>query len=729
DDDAKPFDPMRLARNLQEMGTNTASPFRFKPYDLPIADLPGMSDEASFVFSDDGDTLMVAQGDVTAWKLPTKWKRQLPWKFQDSDTRVGNDSAVVKWSVPAGRVGTGGVQQMVCGGGPEGQLLLVSVEKTLRVDVGDGRLVDSPRMPALEPDEDIVSCKAARDENHFFMTTDRGRVFALLSDSKAWVDSGVRISFPFDIGVNPDGTGFLSWVDGSALTVWLTDGKATASSTAGKEEGRQPSMIWWPENGRFWGDGTNIYSDSGACEVGEATKLFRVPRSVWRPVQVWSQRAQAYSVMSGGTALGLRHNARGRIVWCLWDMNNQSGGNSFPTELINASDLKPSQVPTVAVSADSSRFAYVDPAQGTPGDRRLVVRFRLPWQRDYEFAWESWCWSCMQQDRGEDFEMVGRYLLSLPSGWYCGKTRQGLYALMVSTIGEKWSALERQADRQRAQVKKMIGQDGKSKSEPLVVEWQEALDRSQSTLDKMQRWLERGSVTAKLAGAQRDIAYGFAARGGGWGYQVSRSGYETLQERCKRARKVCDEVMQQSRPPMVAFRLSVIAHQGLSVPHAEAESVIRRGVLLYPACSSLHGAVATWLLPRWGGSYGDVGAFLNASTVTIKSPQIRDEVYARVAVALSQQFSNAPADLFKQTGISLRRTQRGAASHLKRNPCSRDWVLSYSILANATRDPEAMERANRNYRTRFLYVKDSRYQANSTALRGIFENRPKLNGR
>ncbi|MEM6777456.1 MAG: hypothetical protein AAF670_07345 [Planctomycetota bacterium] len=777
--DPEPLEDEAWFRYLRSLGTNPLTPFQMKPIHLQIAELSVTEDPISFIFSADGEALYICDGaTIDAYRIADDWKQDVP--FAGTPTGQAQEKL---WSLnlPDGRRGDRVYLAVTaCGGSvdnefdlgldaeddgdstqrdatseiPISQLVVVAAKSTRRIDPASGEIVSRFK----NPPQTLDYLTAAMDAGHILATTDEGSVYFNGEGQTSWTAVGAEVQ-PADsiesrqsIALNSSGTAFIGLVEGKPATTWIRDGRKTVTSIAPEPLDGDAVTIVWPDNGRYWCDDERVYSDQPNVDEGAVASVYQINKIIWRPVAMWPQRSGAFSPKTGMTVLGLRRLRDGTAMWSLWDQNSRQGGNSVATELFDDRVLARSKLftrrrPTVAVSTDASRVAYLDPASPEPTVR---VIYRNPWERidsDQVRDWYRVRVLGSDQDRSE-IDRAGQRLRELPMGLHWGRVPEELYMKYVETpLVDMISTWQRDYDinqRQRRLCEQIWNAEGQADPELVkqlkednrdILTWDD--DRFQERMDqyaewdsqfedafaKIKRWQETGSVTAAAVQAHCAIKAAWRARGGGYASQVTEEGWETFQVECEKAEAICLDLLERPRPPMVVFSSLLQSARGTSRTKQSVEPYVRRCHRLYPNCPSILHNLGFWLLPRWGGQTGDSASYIETA-VSNCDPEIREKVFAISHIRLAESFSGN-VNYFAAMGADETRVWKGALKLLDEEAMANPhWLGPLLWVSSYANHQVAQDAACRYQRENFAYAYGSVYNDFPSLYQPCFRDRP-----
>lgn len=788
---------------LRAVGTNPLSPFEMKPIRLEVDQLTVASKKSTFAFSADGDSLFIADGtQIQAWRLANRWKQTASAMEPDLGKNTSRSKAEQVWSVdlPSGvtsnaikllvtATGIAVDNQFDWGGGidPEdfmkksddtdaepsteqtaiqesdlepssAMLVVVADQSTIWIDPTTGAVNATYPNPA----ENLESVVVAVDTHDLVATDTSGQVYWTTLGADVWqpVDAQVTPASQYDggqnIAMNSDATAFIAMQDKHPITVWLSNGRASRTAKLKSSFNRLPVSVAWPDNGRNWCDDEKFWWGSPLPDVGAPMSLNQLTKIIWRPVMIWPQRSGRFSPNSGMTVLGLRRLQDGRAMWSVWDQNSNKGGNSLATELFDDRDLPISTYekvrPTVAVSIDASRVAFLDPSAESPTIR---VIYRNPWERIDNNQIQTW-YRRRLLGSDEDHKQIDQAMASiraLPDGLYWARPPEELCTKYVhSPLVEIVSNWQYGIEYYPAYLKRCerVRQAGASPDDPQAIQVLQAKLRSEhrdlatweqdrydqliettqqqikeyrSWYQPFERWLAQGGTAAKLIEAKCLMKSAWRARGSGMGYQVTQQGGKTFRDQCLECKSLCLEILKQPHPPMVAFAELFDSFKGTDDTHQSVEPYVRRAVRLYPDCSTLHHILGFWLLPRWGGQTGDTSSYIEAALSNVESDR-REILFGLTQIRMADSF-RGNVNYFSAMGVDAQRTFRGSRKLLKKEAMANPhWLGPMMWVATYSNNPAAMDAAKAYYREHFPYPVGSVYNDYPQIFSGCYADRP-----
>ncbi len=224
------------------------------------------------------------------------------------------------------------------------------------------------------------------------------------------------------------------------------------------------------------------------------------------------------------------------------------------------------------------------------------------------------------------------------------------------------------------------------------------------TLKKLEDWYASGSDLALAVSAQRHYRTAWDGRGGGYANTVTQQGWQIFQKHAELGKQDLKRLLERERPPAFAFEAMVVAMRDTGMDHLEAEPYLQRYVTLYPHSIRAHVNLCFWMLPKWGGSPGDGGAYVGA-LANLYPEFMSDLVYAKCAL-LCHRISS-PDDYY-EAGFSERRLISGVERMMEMDyltPADMQVILPIASGRNA----ELSQRLTDHYVRRFGMVNSVGY--------------------
>jgi hypothetical protein len=154
-------------------------------------------------------------------------------------------------------------------------------------------------------------------------------------------------------------------------------------------------------------------------------------------------------------------------------------------------------------------------------------------------------------------------------------------------------------------------------------------------LGRLERWRRQfpNSVTARIALAGSYDAYGWKARGHGFGDQVTDEGWRLLAERAQKAREILEEAekLPEKCPQWFLIMMSVARSQGWDTD--QVNTLFLKAITFEPDYYYYYVVQAESLLPKWGGEEGEATRFAEWAADRMGGKK-GDILYFRISVKL-----------------------------------------------------------------------------------------------
>ncbi len=424
-----------------------------------------------------------------------------------------------------------------------------------------------------------------------------------------------------------------------------------------------------------------------------------------------------------------------------------AASNLFDDAVLEKSSLTERKRPSIAVSMDGSRYAYLDPEAESP---RLRVCYRNPWERTDSSQVQEWIQRRIfgnDEDR-RDIDRAAAAIRALPLDLYWGRPPEELYGKFIFSFAanlfttchsnrdhyqqllKNLKLAREQGDAAKPDLLSAIGDDYRDIASWDEPRYQELMKQGEvyvasleEVLGNFQRWRDSGSVTAELASAADAMSMAWKSRGSGMGYQVTDKGARGFCDYSAQCEQICRKILERPRPPMHAFDRLFDAAKGTDASHLSVEPEVRRCVQLYPKCSTPHTSLGFWLLPRWGGNAGDSSSYLQAAIANVDEA-IREKIFAITAIRMAENFGGN-ANYFSATGLSEKRAFKGAVRVLDEEAVSNPhWIGPLIWVATYCNDNQVVERACDYYRETFAFPESSPYNDYPQMFARCFSDRP-----
>ncbi len=198
-------------------------------------------------------------------------------------------------------------------------------------------------------------------------------------------------------------------------------------------------------------------------------------------------------------------------------------------------------------------------------------------------------------------------------------------------------------------------------------------------LKQLRKWRRSfpQSITAPIALANALVGYAWHARGDGYGREVDKAGWRTMQARLREARQVLFEARSLPRvcPGWWAAAQRVALGEGWD--RKIYEELFREAITLEPTFDAYYELKALHLLPRWHGKEGEWEASADSIANELPVP-LGDHSYARTVWYVHQYLG---ANVFQESAASWDRTKRGFEELVKAYPASLEIRSAFAHLA------------------------------------------------
>lgn len=218
------------------------------------------------------------------------------------------------------------------------------------------------------------------------------------------------------------------------------------------------------------------------------------------------------------------------------------------------------------------------------------------------------------------------------------------------------------------------GMDGDvEKRRELLEEWHREFPQSQTAVIALGHWW---------------IDYAWKARGGSWGYKVTKEGWEKFGERLDEARRVLYTLKSADVTCPEWYSALLTVALGESWDNFGYAQVYDEAVRRWPDYYTFYFIKSHRLLPRWHGSSGDWEAYAKQA---VKGRPDADALYARIVWSKAEYHDN----IFKDSRAEWAMAKRGLETILAQYPAS-SWNLAHACrLAYDAEDYEALGRWGR----------------------------------
>ena len=194
------------------------------------------------------------------------------------------------------------------------------------------------------------------------------------------------------------------------------------------------------------------------------------------------------------------------------------------------------------------------------------------------------------------------------------------------------------------------------------------------------------SIAASVALGQLMVNYAWFARGGGYANTVTDDGWKVFSERLSGAVSYLNQVAAKRKTYLGWYSAMLEAGLGQSWDKESYLRVADEACKLHPTNPGPYAQTCIYLLPRWMGSDGDVGAYASKSADAVGGDE-GDVLYARIA----QRTMNYSAyyDIYHDLGFSWPRVKHGMELLCNRYPHSVTNANWFCLLAVWAKDRPA----------------------------------------
>jgi hypothetical protein len=197
-----------------------------------------------------------------------------------------------------------------------------------------------------------------------------------------------------------------------------------------------------------------------------------------------------------------------------------------------------------------------------------------------------------------------------------------------------------------------------------------------TALERLAAWRKAapGSVHADIAEVSMLYAWAYGARGYDAANTITQQNQQVFSYRVEMARGALRAMEQRAANNPLWYSLSIGINLLANGEKAERAALFDRGRARFPDFLRLHSAMMRSLMPRWGGSYQEVGRFILEEIKRPEAVMPREEKYAWLYWIYAGQ-EGADADIFKDVYAQADVVLTGMAVAVKRHPRS-DYVLN-----------------------------------------------------
>lgn len=222
------------------------------------------------------------------------------------------------------------------------------------------------------------------------------------------------------------------------------------------------------------------------------------------------------------------------------------------------------------------------------------------------------------------------------------------------------------------------------------------------------------SIAARASLADAYISYAWEARGQGAAAEVSPNAWPVFNERMKMAAAEIEEANMLEERCYGFFEVLLRLGRGGGMDRSQFEKAFQKSIDYDPTYRYFYTEKAQYLLPRWHGRPGELADFAESLVETQGEAEGLKLYYLIVATLRDYKHDN---DLFKETGLSWKKTKKGFVQYEKDHGITRFRLNEFAALAWTAKDPQAACNTHRR-----LTGKDD-FEASIWKSREAFEQR------
>jgi hypothetical protein len=182
------------------------------------------------------------------------------------------------------------------------------------------------------------------------------------------------------------------------------------------------------------------------------------------------------------------------------------------------------------------------------------------------------------------------------------------------------------------------------------------------------------------------LATAWTARGTSYASEVSPEAFKIFNARLQRAARVLHEGEEHGRHSPLWYVTAVNVAGSAGEPSAAVDGIFEEGNREFPLFMALYGARLNYLLPKWGGDYDRVDAFIRGAVLRTQATvgtSLYAFLYERVAWAFQGE------DFFRETHASWRLMRHGYEDQVTQGIVN---LNRYATSACMARDRETTRR-------------------------------------
>ena len=540
--------------------------------------------------------------------------------------------------------------RVICDMNPE-QALVMDSTAVYRVVAASGQVLTSWQPP--HSDEPVFVVRAANSATYAVSTKSK-KMYALGEDLQTTHEfKGPLLDLPL-IAIRPDANWVLGLANGIAFRWHISPNREEMEKLGGlgKEE-----QVLMPIAGSFidYLVEPQVYA---ICYNDRETQQLKLLNCDMNPLTHASGMGTVDGTQEWITSCMSRPNREGTRQYFLQDLNVEAGVFSveFPLGPEPVLEMSMDQLTDVCAIRDA---------------RQLRIYRRQRW-KDFSGAWTLERLTQLALDgRFEQLELTANDLRKQPR--LRNNYGEGYYMSLAETIGSKWAELE---------IDKSANND---------------LERTKSDLQTLEKWKSKGSELAILSSGFRHYAIGQKARGTGYVDTVSQSGWDELGKRNESIEKEIRPLLKMKEPSLALLRLAILNGMQLGKAPKDLQPFIKQLIEGYPYSAANHMNLCLHMLPRWGGSPGEGGAYLGSVADLLPQPHA-DLLYTRVAINFGSIFGTKIL-MPDESGISVSRVLRSVEPLMERQELRAHDVEFLIKLANEANRADLVEKLA-NYHVR-----------------------------
>lgn len=205
---------------------------------------------------------------------------------------------------------------------------------------------------------------------------------------------------------------------------------------------------------------------------------------------------------------------------------------------------------------------------------------------------------------------------------------------------------------------------------------------------KVRKWrsMYPQSACAPIVEAGFWITYAWYARGGGYANSVTPEGWQLFIERLNKADNILEESKSLASVNPVWYTAKIYTGLGLQKPKGDMISTLMSGLAVFPDYFQSSFVMTLHLLPKWGGSWREIDAFVRAVVDTTEKTQ-KKMIYARLYWYVSQM-GGSSAKFFDETLVDWHLMKNGFDDLIAFYPKSAWNLNNYASFACRANDKE-----------------------------------------